>query len=188
MQAGAGRKSRPAVPRCAVRDHILILWTNSPGMGSPHAMRSLLFSLVAVCLACVPCIRADEVRSTALTAADTERVAAMKSADREKLAAILSDDLRYAHSSGTVDTKQSFIESLTTGRTKYLALDYEERAFTFPAPGIALMTGRAHVKVANATGEADMMLSFLSVWREEHGKWRFLAWQSCKLPAPGAAK
>ena len=83
-----------------------------------------------------------------------------------------------------MDTKQSFIESLTTGRTKYLALDYEERAFTFPAPGIALMTGRAHVKVANATGEVDMQLSFLSVWREENGKWRFLAWQSCKLPAP----
>ena len=109
----------------------------------------------------------------------------MKSADREKLTAIFSDDLRYAHSSGTVDTKQSFIESLTTGRTKYVALDCEDRAFTFPAPGIALMTGRAHVKVANATGEMEMLLSFLSVWREENGHWRFLAWQSCKLPATG---
>ena len=47
---------------------------------------------------------------------------------------------------------------------------------------------RAHVKIANATGEVDMLLSFLSVWREENGKWRFLAWQSCKLPAPAAAK
>ena len=75
-----------------------------------------------------------------------------------------------------------------SGRTKYLTLEYEERAFTFPAPGIALMTGRAHVKVANATGEADMVLSFLSVWREEDGKWRFLAWQSCKLPAPAGER
>ena len=49
------------------------------------------------------------------------------------------------------------------------------------------MTGRAHVKVANATGEVDMVLSFLGVWREENGHWRFLAWQSCKLPAPAAA-
>ncbi|MEO6787340.1 MAG: nuclear transport factor 2 family protein [Chthoniobacteraceae bacterium] len=149
-------------------------------------MRSLLFAIVALCLARVPCIRAEDARSPALAAADAERVAAMKSADREKLAAFLSDDLRYAHSSGTVDTKQSFIESLTTGRTKYLALDYEERAFTFPTPKIALMTGRAHLKVANATGEADMLLGFLGVWREENGKWRFLAWQSCKLPVPAA--
>ena len=147
-------------------------------------MRFLLCSLLALCLAFVPCIRAEDARTAALAAADDVRVAATKAADREKLAAILSDDLRYAHSSGAVDTKQSYIESLTSGRTKYLALDYEERAFTFPAPGVALMTGRAHVKVAKATGDVDMQLSFLSVWREENGKWRFLAWQSCKLPTP----
>ena len=147
-------------------------------------MRSLLLSIVALCLAWVPCIRAEDARTAALAAADDARVAATKTADREKLAEIYSDDLRYAHSSGTVDTKQSYIESLTSGRTKYLTIEYEERTFTFPAPGIALMTGRAHVKVANATGEVDMVLSFLSVWREENGKWRFLAWQSCKLPAP----
>lgn len=150
-------------------------------------MRSLLLPLVAFCIAFSNPASAEDKRSAALTAADTERVAAMKSADREKLAAILSDDLRYAHSSGTVDTKQSFIESLTTGRTKYVALDYKDRAFTFPAPGIALMAGRAHVQVVNATGEVDMQLSFLSVWREENGRWRFLAWQSCKLPPPATA-
>ena len=151
-------------------------------------MRSLLLSLVAFCLAFSNPASAEDARAATLAAADTARVAAMKSADREKLAAILSDDLRYAHSSGTVDTKQLFIESLTTGRTKYVGLDYEERSFTFPAPGVALMTGRAHVKVTNATGEVDMVLGFLGVWREENGHWRFLAWQSCKLPAPAAAK
>lgn len=151
-------------------------------------MRSLLLPLVAFCLAFSPSVRAEDARTATLAAADNARVAATKSADREKLTAIFSDDLRYAHSSGKVDTKQSYIESLTSGRTKYLTLDYEERTFTFPAPGIALMTGRAHVKVANATGEVDMVLSFLSVWREENGHWRFLAWQSCKLPAPAEAK
>lgn len=150
-------------------------------------MRSLLLSLVAFCIAFSNPVSAEDKRAATLAAADTARVAAMKSADREKLAAILSGDLRYAHSSGTVDTKQSFIESLTAGRTKYVALDYEERAFTFPAPGMALMSGRAHVKVTNATGEVDMLLGFLGVWREENGHWRFLAWQSCKLTPPAAA-
>jgi len=149
-------------------------------------MRSLLLTLVAFCFAVSNPASAEDKRTANLPAADDARVAATKSADREKLAEIFSDELRYAHSSGTVDTKQSYIESLTSGRTKYLTLDYAERAFTFPAPGVALMTGRAHVKVANATGEVDMQLSFLAVWREENGKWRFLAWQSCKLPAPVA--
>ncbi len=150
-------------------------------------MRSLLLSLVAFCCAFSNPLSAEDTRAAALTAADSERVAAMKTADREKLTGILSEDLRYAHSSGIVDTKQSFIESLTTGRTKYVALDYEERAFTFPASGVALMTGRARVRVANASGENDMLLGFLGVWREENGHWRFLAWQSCKLTPPAAA-
>jgi hypothetical protein len=44
------------------------------------------------------------------------------------------------------------------------------------------MSGRAHVKAVTANGEMDGVLSFLAVWREENGHWRFLAWQSCKLP------
>lgn len=119
---------------------------------------------------------------TAVKAADEARVAAMQSGNREKLDAIFSDELRYAHSNGIVDTKKSFIEILAAGKTKYLGYDYEEQNFTFPAPGIALMTGRAHVKADAGGTIMDGVLSFLAVWREEKGHWRFLAWQSCKLP------
>ena len=125
---------------------------------------------------------ADDPQLAAVKAADVARIAALKSPSRDSLGAILSDDLRYAHSSGTVDTKASFIESLTSGKLKYADYDYVEQNFTFPAPGIALMTGSARVKVVNATGEINMVLAYLAVWREEAGKWRFLAWQSCKLP------
>lgn len=144
-------------------------------------MKTLLASLF--CLVAL-IARADEnPQLAAVNAADTARVAAMQSPDRDKLSAIFSDDLRYAHSNGVVDTKASFIDILITGKTKYVGYDYEEQNFTFPAPGVALMSGRAHVKAVTATGEMDSVLSFLAVWREENGKWRFLAWQSCKLPA-----
>jgi hypothetical protein len=34
-----------------------------------------------------------------------------------------------------------------------------------------------------------MDLSYLAVWRQEGGQWRFLAWQSCRMPeTPAAAK
>lgn len=124
----------------------------------------------------------DHPSLVAVKTADKARVAAMQSGDRAKLDAIFSDELRYAHSNGIVDTKASFIEILSTGKTKYVGYDYEEQNFTFPAPGIALMTGRAHVKAETANGTMDSILSFLAVWREEKGRWRFLAWQSCKLP------
>lgn len=118
----------------------------------------------------------------ALEAADTARVAAMRAGDRAALSHVFSDDLRYAHSNGIVDSKASFIDVLATGKTKYLGYDYEERNFSFPAPGIALMTGRARIKVESNSGQMDNVISFLAVWREEQGQWRFLAWQSCRLP------
>lgn len=145
---------------------------------------ALLMALTFPALYLCPAVAVDDSHLAAMKAADEKRVAAMKTPDRERLNAIFSDELRYAHSTGTLDTKASFIDVLVAGKTKYVDYVYEERNFTFPAPGIALMTGRARVKVSTATGEAENRLSFLSVWREEKGQWRFLAWQSCKIPPP----
>ena len=144
-----------------------------------------LFPLIA--FAFVSLRAADAPPLVALQAADDERVAATVAADKPRLSEILSDDLRYAHSSGAVDSKSTFTEALLSGRIKYVSVDYEQRDFTLPSPGIALMTGRAHLKVTTATGGVDMIAGFLAVWREEKGHWRFLAWQSCKLPTPAPA-
>ncbi|MDI1313456.1 nuclear transport factor 2 family protein [Prosthecobacter sp.] len=144
-------------------------------------MKTLLTSLI--CLVSFISF-AEDAPLAAVQAADDVRVAAMKSPDRDKLSAIFSDELRYAHSSGVVDTKASFIESLLKGSTKYLAVDYVERQFTFPAPDIALMTGSANLKIGLETGPIEPTLAFLAVWRLEGGQWRFLAWQSCKLAPP----
>ena len=94
---------------------------------------------------------------------------------------IFSPDLHYAHSTGVVDTKASFMDVLTSGKTKYIDIDYQGREFSFPAPGIALMTGRVRIKVEKADATLDSVLSFLAVWRLEEGRWRFLAWQSCRM-------
>ena len=125
----------------------------------------------------------------AVKAADEERVAATRSGDRARLEAILSDELRYAHSSGHADTKASYIKSLTTRSSVYESYDYLERTFLPAAPGIVLMTGRVLVRSRNGEQKSELDLNFLAVWREENGRWRFLAWQSCKnAPVEPAAK
>ncbi|HEV7403560.1 MAG TPA: nuclear transport factor 2 family protein [Chthoniobacteraceae bacterium] len=152
-------------------------------------MKTTLLHLLALFAFLVPLRAADDALLERLRAADEERVAATLAGDRARMTAIFSDDLRYAHSTGNVDDKASYTETVASGRTKYTAYQYEERKFTFPAPGIALMTGRAHIDATTATGPAQNYLSFLGVWREEKGQWRFLAWQSCKVlvPAPAAS-
>ena len=125
----------------------------------------------------------------AATAADNERLAATKAGDKTRLDAIFSDGLHYAHSSGKIDTKASYMASLVTRATVYESFDYQERKFTVLAPGIAQMTGRVLIKATNNGARSDNDLNFLAIWREENGRWRFLAWQSCKnLPPAHPAK
>ncbi|SKB01187.1 protein of unknown function [Prosthecobacter debontii] len=136
----------------------------------------------AICLGLILSAQADETKRASVAAADDARVTAMKKVSVDQLQAVFSDELRYAHSNGVVDTKASLIEVLTSGTTKYVEYDYVERSFTFPAPDIALMAGQARIQAETAKGKMDSILSFLAVWRLEQGQWRFLAWQSCKLP------
>lgn len=123
-----------------------------------------------------------------VTAADDARVAAMLAPTRDKLDAVLSAELRYAHSNGQLDTKDALITSLTDGSATYSKYAYQERTFTFPSPGIALMAGRFDVKAVVKGNAAESMIGFLAVWRLEKGGWKFLAWQSCKIPPAAPAK
>jgi hypothetical protein len=122
--------------------------------------------------------------TAAVIAADDERAAAMKLGDAARLDAIFSDDLRYAHSNGAVDDKKSFSDKLVSHKSVYEKFDHKQRII-FPAgPGVALMSGRVIVTVRNAEQLQHIDLNYLAVWRQENGKWRFLAWQSCKNPEP----
>ena len=146
-------------------------------------MKTILLSLLAFTLTLVP-LHADEPRLAALKAADDERVSVMKAPDRARLTAIFSDELRYAHSNGSVDNKASLVESLVTGKTAYEHFEYKDRTILPAAPGIALMSGRVLVKVRSGKQQLALDLNYLAVWREENGEWRFLSWQSSRNPVP----
>ncbi len=122
----------------------------------------------------------------AARAADDERIAATMAADPARLDAIFSDELRYAHSSGKVDTKTSYMKSLVSRSTVYESFDYQGRNFKVAGPGVVIMTGRVVIHTGNDGQKGIIDLNFLGVWREENGRWRFLAWQSCRNPPPPA--
>ena len=51
----------------------------------------------------------------AIEALEDKRYAAMERADREVLEQLLADDLTYVHTSGRVETKSQFINSIESG-------------------------------------------------------------------------
>jgi ketosteroid isomerase-like protein len=133
---------------------------------------------------------ADDKLMAAVRAADDERIAATRAADRARLAAVYSDDLHYGHSNGKVDNKTSQIQGITTGGNKYERFEHKDRNFRQAAPGIVVMTGRVLIHMSNTQSGEKITndLNYLAVWREEKGKWRFLAWQSCKNPPADTKK
>jgi len=162
------------------------------GLGSSRAtsmgwMR-LSFARAVCLLALVPVLSvlraADDKIIAAVRAADDERIAATVAGDRARLSAVYSDELHYGHSNGKVDTKASQIQGLTSGGNRYDSFEYKERTFVPVAPGIVLMKGRMLMHLTNKQSgqKTTNDLNYLAVWREEKGKWRFLAWQSCKNP------
>jgi hypothetical protein len=56
-----------------------------------------------------------------LRAAETSRFEAQVNADARALDQLLDDGLEYTHSNGDLDTKKSFIESLTSGTRDYIS-------------------------------------------------------------------
>jgi hypothetical protein len=157
-------------------------------------MKSTLLRLVSLlALFAVAAHGADDKIIAAVKAADDARLAATIAGDRAQLEQIYSDDLHYVHSSGKRDTKASQLQGVTTGGNKYEKFDHQDRTFVPVAPGIVLMRGRVHVHMSNRkTSEKTMNdINYLAVWREEKGKWRFLAWQASKGvegAAPAAKK
>ena len=148
--------------------------------------KSLLRFLAFVALLAVTARAADDKIIAAVRAADDERLAAAKAADRAKLEAILSDDLHYVHSSGKIDNKTSYLQGIATSANRYEDFEFKERTFMPAAPGFVLMYGRVLVHMGNTKTGAKTTndINYLAVWREEKGKWRFLAWQSARLPLP----
>jgi len=151
-----------------------------------------LFALALALAAASPVVVAAEKRPidttpptteslrVALAAADDERCAAIIAGDGPRLDAIFSDELYYAHSSGKIDSKTSYMKGLVARTSLYRSFDYKHRTFTVVAPGLALMTGHVLIGLGSAQKPGTSDVNFLAVYREENGRWRFLSWQACK--------
>jgi ketosteroid isomerase-like protein len=156
------------------------------------------WSRVIVVVATIACVRGGRAEQAVVSppaavphreelaaevlAADDARIAALTSGDVETLAGWLADDLRYVHSNGAVDTKESFLELVRSGRSRYAAYEPLERTVRFPAADVALDSGRARLRVETADGPIEATFHYLACWRRDVDGWRFTAWQSARPP------
>jgi uncharacterized protein (TIGR02246 family) len=103
-------------------------------------------------------------------------VDALVKADAAALNTIYADDLVYTHSSSVVDTKASYIESLTSGKTKYQSLERDEIKVRVYGD-TAIVNSRAKIKVNNN----DINVRYIHVYVKQKGGWKMAAHQATRI-------
>ena len=111
-----------------------------------------------------------------------QRLALMGAADYGKLAPLLHEDLVYTHSHSGVDSKASWLESMTSGRVKYKTASMSERKVRLYGD-VALITGSGVMGVEVGGQPKTLKLKFLEAWTRTPQGWKFVAWQSTSMPA-----
>ena len=125
---------------------------------------------------------ADHYDEQAALDRETRRFAAMVRKDVAFLNQVLADDLSYTHSSGNLDTKTSFIESVASGRLTYeTAVPEGLRVRLFG--DVAVLTGMARIRVDVQGEPSDLHIRFTDVYVKREPGWQMVAWQATRLPA-----
>ena len=112
---------------------------------------------------------------------DRQRMSAMAQKDIATLNKLISDDLVYTHSSARLDTKQSLIGAMESGKTVYTAVVPSDVKAQDLGDTVVL-TGNARISVNSGGNAMNFGVRFTDVWVNKGGKWQMAAWQSTRTP------
>lgn len=142
-------------------------------------MKKLISILALICLniAFIHAQTADEMKVS--TVVETLRKT-MIDPDKAVLEKIVHQDLSYGHSSGTIETKTMFIESLVSNNSDFKTIDLTEQTLKIVG-NTAIVRHKLFAETANkgvpSTAKLNVMLIFLKV----KGEWKLLARQAAKI-------
>jgi hypothetical protein len=109
---------------------------------------------------------------------EQERCDAMLEKDVAVLERLLDPDLTYTHSSGVVDTKQSYIEGVRLLLWDYKAIERTEEKILV-REGVALVFNRTQMDIDVSGVNKKLDNNTLAIWtRSADQQWRFLALNS----------
>jgi len=152
-------------------------------METRRITRSLVL-MMAVSALSGAAVGKDDARASALRAAEAARFKASVDADAKVLGQVLDEGLEYVHSNGDLDSKISFIESLTSGKRDYVAATFEIQSARILGD-VAIIRGTAKVTVVDDGQSRDLDIGYTDVWVWKDQRWQMTAWRSARMPPPG---
>lgn len=113
---------------------------------------------------------------------ENARYRAMVSSDLVALDKLLADDLLYIHSSAAVDSKVSYLQSLSSGHVRYLSAERQQDSFRRYGD-VVLIQGRMKAHVVIAGAEKALNNVFTCTWVKRPAGWQMVNWTSTPIPA-----
>jgi ketosteroid isomerase-like protein len=112
---------------------------------------------------------------------DKAWAAAVTKSDTAALGRLLADDLVYTHSTGAVDTKKVYIDSIKSGVQKYITVEHQDPKVQMAGDAAVLTSGlKMHTEREGKPQTAQFRL--IHVWAKKGGHWQMLAHQTTRLP------
>ena len=121
-------------------------------------------------------------KDEALVAASVEKLRlAMISGNKADLESVVSSDLTYGHSNGKIQTKDVFVNEISTKKSNFLTIDLSEQTVT--VTGDVAIVRHLLIASTNDNGKpANPHLGIVLVWKKTKGEWKLIARRAFHVP------
>jgi ketosteroid isomerase-like protein len=117
-----------------------------------------------------------------IRAVDEQRIAAILKKDVPALDRLMADDFTYTHQGGVTESKADFLGEMKSGKGAFTSLQMSG-VKVWVSGNAAVLTGRCDLTAVREGRNLVIPEHFTEVYTRVHGRWRWLLWQSTRLPA-----
>lgn len=93
---------------------------------------------------------------------------------------IAADALTYGHSSGKIEDKAEFVNTIATGKSDFVSIDLKDQTIQI-SNDVAIVRHTFFAKTNDGGKPGEVNLKILTVWQKQKGGWKLLARQAVKI-------
>ena len=111
-----------------------------------------------------------------------QRFAAAMAQDTAALEQMLADELRYCHTTGAVDTKATLLETVRTGRIRWLEM-HPSGMVARVYGDVGIVAGEIHqtITVGGREDPIDLHIRTIDVYVKRDGRWQLTEFQASRI-------
>jgi ketosteroid isomerase-like protein len=144
--------------------------------------RTFVLAMLMVLSHGVVCGAEDSKAEREIRALDEQRIAAILKKDISALDQLMADDFTYTHQGGVTESKADFLGEMKSGKGAFKSLQMSG-VKVWVSANAAVLTGRCDLTAVREGRNLVIPEHFTEVYTRVHGRWRWMLWQSTRLPA-----